>query len=198
MTRWSRIAWALLGAAMAVVVLTLSPGARAGQGRGTLYGGVTSLGGSPAAYRLSVNSTSGVTVGDHLMAAISGGGTGVWEVSAITSTTITVEDSLTEEHGAFGAPVGGGSSGVFAYSTPTAAGLTLIPDGALYWSAALRRNAALASVNVGTSLSITSGAADPESSVTAPAGSLYLRTNGTAYLKASGSGSTGWKAISAP
>lgn len=42
---------------------------------------------------------------------------------------------------------------------------------------------------------ITSGAADPESSVAAPAGSFYLRTNGTPYRKASGSGNTGWSSL---
>lgn len=43
--------------------------------------------------------------------------------------------------------------------------------------------------------SITTGAGDPESSVTASPASLYLRTDGTVYIKASGSGSTGWLAI---
>lgn len=42
---------------------------------------------------------------------------------------------------------------------------------------------------------LTSGAGDPESSVTAPAGSVYLRTDGTVYIKASGSGDTGWLAV---
>lgn len=37
-----------------------------------------------------------------------------------------------------------------------------------------------------------SGSADPEGSVTAPAGSIYARTNGDVYRKASGSGNTGW------
>lgn len=36
------------------------------------------------------------------------------------------------------------------------------------------------------------GSADPEGSVAAPPGSFYFRTNGTVYIKASGSGNTGW------
>jgi len=43
---------------------------------------------------------------------------------------------------------------------------------------------------------IHSGAGTPESSVTAPVGSLYLRTDGgagtTFYVKESGAGNTGW------
>lgn len=42
--------------------------------------------------------------------------------------------------------------------------------------------------------SVSSGAGDPEGSVTAEPGSLYLRTNGTLYIKATGSGDTGWRA----
>lgn len=42
---------------------------------------------------------------------------------------------------------------------------------------------------------IYQGSGTPEGSVTAPAGSLYLRTNGAVYIKASGSGNTGWVAI---
>jgi hypothetical protein len=42
---------------------------------------------------------------------------------------------------------------------------------------------------------ISSGAGDPEGSVTAPAGSIYLRTTGVVYSKASGSGNTGWVSV---
>lgn len=56
-----------------------------------------------------------------------------------------------------------------------------------------------AELYVGAGLSITSGTATPEGAVSAPAGSIYLRTDGdgdtTAYLKVSGSGNTGWQAI---
>jgi hypothetical protein len=44
-------------------------------------------------------------------------------------------------------------------------------------------------------ITILSGTGDPEGAVTAPAGSEYHRTNGTVYVKASGSGNTGWLAV---
>lgn len=125
-----------------------APSASAGSGRGTIYQ-VTALGGSPSTYRLTVNTTSGITVGDHVTGPITGGGSGVWIVTAKTATTITVADSLTEERGSeFGSPVAGGASSVFAYSTPTADGLTLVPDNSLHWAAAIRRNTYLAVTSV--------------------------------------------------
>lgn len=49
---------------------------------------------------------------------------------------------------------------------------------------------------VAPTLQISSGSGSPESVVTAPVGSLYLRTNGgantTLYIKESGTGNTGW------
>lgn len=125
-----------------------APNASAGSGRGTIYQ-VTALGGSPSTYSLTVNTTSGVTVGDHVTGPITGGGSGVWIVTAKTATTITVADSLTEERGSeFGSPVAGGASSVFAYSTPTADGLTLVPDNSLHWAAAVRRNTYLAVTSI--------------------------------------------------
>jgi hypothetical protein len=54
-------------------------------------------------------------------------------------------------------------------------------------------------VLVGTTRQVVSGTGSPESSVTAPMGSLYLRTDGasdtTLYVKTSGSGNTGWQAV---
>ena len=51
---------------------------------------------------------------------------------------------------------------------------------------------------VTSSVFITSGAGSPESAVTAPVGSLFIRTDGgastTLYVKESGSGNTGWVA----
>ena len=53
-------------------------------------------------------------------------------------------------------------------------------------------------VNLGSGVTITSGANTPEGAVTAPVGSLFLRTNGgsntTLYVKESGTGNTGWSA----
>jgi hypothetical protein len=52
----------------------------------------------------------------------------------------------------------------------------------------------LANPNNGQMLTqIKSGSADPEGAVSAPAGSIYLRTNGTVYKKTSGSGNTDWR-----
>jgi hypothetical protein len=49
-----------------------------------------------------------------------------------------------------------------------------------------------------TNTLIMTGTGTPESAVTAPVGSLFLRTNGgattTLYVKTKGSGSTGWTA----
>ena len=49
---------------------------------------------------------------------------------------------------------------------------------------------------------IKSGSAAPEGAVTAPVGTIYLRTGGSAgstfYVKESGSGNTGWSALAAP
>ena len=47
-------------------------------------------------------------------------------------------------------------------------------------------------------IKILAGSGSPESAVTAPVGSIYLRTDGgvatTLYVKESGSGNTGWAA----
>lgn len=48
----------------------------------------------------------------------------------------------------------------------------------------------------GGSASSTAGSATPEGAVTAEPGSMYLRTNGSWYIKASGSGNTGWTLVS--
>lgn len=54
-------------------------------------------------------------------------------------------------------------------------------------------------LNAVSSLPIRTGTGSPESAVAAPVGSLFLRTDGgastTLYVKESGSGSTGWKAV---
>ena len=147
------LATSLLAVAL-VLGLPLAP-AHAGSGRGTLYA-VTSLGGDPPSYRLTVNSTSAVTVGDHVIAKIAGGQSGVWVVTAKTATTVDVADSLTELTGvAYGAPVAGGADSVWAFSTPTAAGHTLIPDGAQHWAAALRRNTHMVSAGTITAAALT-------------------------------------------
>lgn len=50
--------------------------------------------------------------------------------------------------------------------------------------------------NVGGGACYTSGSATPEGAVTCEPGSIYLRTNGTWYIKVSGSGNTGWSLVS--
>lgn len=47
-------------------------------------------------------------------------------------------------------------------------------------------------ITLTNSSKILDGSADPESSVTAAPGSLYLRTNGKLYKKKTGSSNTGW------
>ena len=49
--------------------------------------------------------------------------------------------------------------------------------------------------NVGGGASYNSGSATPEGAVTAEPGSIYLRTNGSWYIKLSGSGNTGWSLV---
>lgn len=76
------------------------------------------------------------------------------------------------------------------WRSPT--GLRLVSGGAVVW--------ATSSTNAGGGDGnfIRSGTGSPESAVTAPVGSLWLRTDGgtstTLYVKESGSGNTGWVA----
>jgi hypothetical protein len=66
------------------------------------------------------------------------------------------------------------------------------------WSNWFSNVLTLASITNGQMLTqIKAGSADPEGSVTAPAGSIYMRTNGTIYKKSSGSGNTDWDAFAA-
>jgi hypothetical protein len=66
------------------------------------------------------------------------------------------------------------------------------------WSNWFSNVLTMASTSNGQMLTqIKAGSADPEGAVTAPAGSIYMRTNGTVYKKSSGSGNTGWDAFAA-
>ena len=96
----------------------------------------------------------------------------------------------------------GRRAAIVAKSTSIAGGVDLIistgPDlGAVTENFALQGDGAF---RVGTTgaPNIRSGAGTPESAVTAPVGSLFMRTNGgantTLYVKESGSGNTGWVA----
>jgi hypothetical protein len=66
------------------------------------------------------------------------------------------------------------------------------------WSNWFSNVLTMASTSNGQMLTqIKAGTGDPEGSVTAPAGSIYMRTNGTVYKKSSGSGNTDWDAFAA-
>lgn len=163
-------------AVLVLVALSAPPPAHAGSGIVTLYG-VTNNGGSPATYTLAVNTTTAITVGDHVVARLTSGVSGVWLVTAKTSTSVTVEDSLTEANGdvAFGPPAGNVANGL-AFCTPTGTGLTLVPDSAVGWGAAFRRNFFLGDGGDGTlSGSETTDPAAPA----ANSGVLYFRDNGS-------------------
>jgi microcystin-dependent protein len=151
-----------LAIALVAALLALAP-ASAGSGSGTVYG-TTSNGGSPPTYTLSVNATTDLTVGDHLVAftgTASSGSSGVWLVTAKTATTITIQDSLTEGNGAvaFGAPASTAPRNRFAFATPGANGLTPIPDTAVnyaYAGGAMRRNVAQTGTGGGTTHAVLS------------------------------------------
>lgn len=92
-------------------------------------------------YTLTVNSTSGMTVGDHLGARTgsSSGPGGLWEIMSVpTGVSVIVSDTLTEENGTtFGLP----QTGSAWYSTPTTSrDLSRPPHNAVAYDAALRRN----------------------------------------------------------
>lgn len=192
-----------LAVMVALMALVCGAPAQAESGRGTIYK-VTSNGGDPATYTLTVNATTDVTVGDHLFAYTSAS-SGLWEVTAKTATTITIEDSLTEEHDDedFGAPSATAPRNVFAFSTPTpTTGLSRIPDSSIaYASAALRRNAYLTQASAQThallsaahsdtttaavargALIVGQGASPTWQRYTIGASGRYLRSDGTDAL----------------
>jgi hypothetical protein len=123
---------------MAVACLVLvATFVHAGSGTITISG-VTNTGGGT--YKLTVNSTTGMTVGDHLGARTgsSSGPGGLWAITTIhDATSVTVSDTLTEENGTtFGSPIAGSAW----FSTPTTDGYSRIPHKAVAYDAALRRD----------------------------------------------------------
>lgn len=103
---------------------------------------VVNLGGSPTEYLLTVNSSAGVVVDDHVGTRLAGGAGAIYSVLAVpSSTTIHVKDDLTEaEPGEFGQPlVDIGPSGAFGTSEQFF-NLTQLPFDAPGWDAATRRN----------------------------------------------------------
>lgn len=122
--------------AVAAALVVVAGLAWAGSGTVTLSG-VTNAGGGT--YVLTVNSTSGMTVGDHFGARLSTGRGSVYAISSIVNaTTVRVTDTLTEDEGAsFGVPVVGSGW----YATPTTGkGLSKPPYNAVGWDAPHRRN----------------------------------------------------------
>jgi hypothetical protein len=59
----------------------------------------------------------------------------------------------------------------------------------------LKLNTSAAGLILQTGAKVVSGSGSPESAVTASAGSMYLNTSGDLYVKASGSGNTGWSLL---
>ena len=103
---------------------------------------ISSVSGS-GPYTLTIDSSSGMTVLDHMMSQLSDDADALWKITTITdATTIIVTDNLTEGNGgsAYGAPVAGAGY----YQTPgTGLGVTLGPEGATGWRALVLRNAEL-------------------------------------------------------
>lgn len=88
---------------------------------------------------------------------------------------------------------GGGASLNLVSVLPTADGFYSCGNASLRWAVV-----ATDSVNMEGGVLVRSGSGSPESAVTAPVGSLYLRSDGgastTLYVKESGAGNTGWVA----
>lgn len=132
--------WRTTVAAIAIALALLASWATVAlAARGTLtVSAVTNHGNG--SYTLTVGTSSGVTVGDHLGAATgtTNGPGGLWEVMSIPgATSVIVSDTLTEGNGGtFGAPIAGAGW----FSTPTSSGLSRPPHRATAWDAALRRD----------------------------------------------------------
>jgi len=164
-----------LCALLGLVSLTAPP-AVAASGAGRIYQ-VTSLGGSPASYQLVVDATAGMAAGDHVMAFVSGGASALYSITSVgDATTVTVQDALTEENGGeFGAPV----TGRYVWGTPTGNGLSRVPDSAVAFNAALRRNAHLANAAADLSAVTITGGTLSGVSVSSVALSTATVTGGT-------------------
>ena len=130
----------------------------------------------------TVNVGSGLTIySDGNTSRIAETGTGDL---LIQGTNLTLADTTTGEN--FLTAISNGAVKLFYNGSPrletSASGLTVTGD-----------------IEINQGPSIKSGTNSPEASVTAPIGSLFLRTNGgagsTLYVKESGSGNLGWAAV---
>ena len=99
---------------------------------------VTSSGGFPPTYTLEVDTSTGISSGDHIGARVADGSGAVYSVVSVSVGEIIVSDNLTEaESGSFGFPV----IGKAAFGTPGArTEATILPFGSPGWDAMNRRN----------------------------------------------------------
>lgn len=147
---------------------------------------VASAGGSPAQYTLTCADTTGVTANDHLGGELSNGTDAIYKILSVgSSTSLTIEDSLTEGNGgsAFGQPATGTQLG---YATPnTVLGLSKLPEGSKGWRALVERNNAILDAAEARKIRETSG---PTSlTVGAVANGEYLVRSGSTIVGATGS-----------
>lgn len=103
--------------------------------------GITSLGGSPTSYRLTVSTPGASAVNDHIGALLASNAGAIYKITAVQPTYIDVIDNLTEaETGEFGQPV----TGDIGFGTPAPnANLTQLPFDSPGWDAMVRRNVKL-------------------------------------------------------
>lgn len=159
----------LLGA---FVICLFATFAMAGKGTKTI---TTVVDNNDTSYYVVLDSTTGITVGDHFGALVADGTGGLYTVSSI-GTAVRIVDNLTEENGGtFGAPVAGSAW----YSTPTT-NLTYSkpPDTGVGWGPPMRRNSTL----VETVLGPTTGLYGISQITTAATGDLFVY-GGTNYDK---------------
>jgi hypothetical protein len=141
-------------------------------------GGVTVTGDPASAATISL------TEGDRGDITVSGGGS-TWSIDAGAVTFAKIQPVATDT--LLGRSTAG--TGTVELVTCTAAGRALLDDATA--------DAQLGTLGLQTAVKgIYGGTGTPEGAVTAPVGSLFLRTDGgastTLYCKESGSGNTGW------
>ncbi len=115
---------------------------------------------TPTQYDLTCTSIGSVAVDDHVSGELSDGTDAVYKVLSAGGSVIRVEDSLTEGNVASGSPAefGTPAAGSMSYGTPLGVLLmTMLPEGARGWRAALLRNSALVAAATARSIRETDG-----------------------------------------